>query len=393
MSAKSSSPYLTTLTPLRGIAALLVTVFHCNKFYQVFIPPGKTQFIELSWLWVDFFFILSGFILCYAYGKYFNNGVRKAPYKKYFAARFARVYPLHFVTTFWAFACALLIVPQAVSLDPVFATLFDRKALLNCLLLIQSMHLGYVTAPLNNPSWSLSTEWWVYMIFPFFVPYFISLKTRGKLLTTLLIVACYVGLKYLEHRPVGAQGNFPNMMTDFGFLRCLAGFFTGMLLFTFYEHRAAYNLMRQDWFFAICFGAALLCLHLGITHIVIIAFFPFILISAAYNQTRVKRILDTRVLQRLGDWSFSLYLVHIPVIYTFYIFDIRRDPSLFADLNKFFNRPPDYSTGALMCLVIVAISIFISAFTYRLVEVPARNYFNKIFKTNQPRIKTEGVKV
>jgi peptidoglycan/LPS O-acetylase OafA/YrhL len=392
MQAKSS-PYLTTLTPLRGIAALLVALFHCNIFYWQFLPPVHTQFLDLSWLWVDFFFILSGFIMSYAYGRNFRDGVRKKDFKKYIGARFARVYPLHFITTCWAFVCAILILPHAVSPDAVFVSLFDRKAIFSCLLLIQSLHLGYFSAPLNNPSWSLSTEWWAYMIFPFLVPYFSRLKTKGKWLAALLIIGFYFVLKFVEHDARFGNGQPPNMITDFGFFRCLAGFLAGMLLFTLFEHRAAFNIMRRDWFFALSFLGVIVGMHLGIKHLLIIAFFPLVLISAAYNDGLVKRILDTRPFQRLGDWSFSVYLVHLPIIYTFYIFDVRKDPTIFMNLGPATHYPTDYAHGLLMCGIIMTITILVSAFTYNFVEIPARNYFNGIFKTKAPKITKESYKV
>jgi peptidoglycan/LPS O-acetylase OafA/YrhL len=386
--ASKSSPYLTTLTPLRGIAAILVALFHINRFYRPFLPPGHTQFLDLSWLWVDFFFILSGFIMCYVYGEHFNTGVRLKPFKEYIGARFARIYPLLFITTLAAFICALFIVPRTTSLDPGFAEMFDRKAVVPCLLLIQSMHIGYVCAPLNNPAWSLSTEWWTYMIFPFFMPYFSRLKSTGKWLTLLALIGFYAIIKFIEHTNWGQHGTPPNMITDFGFIRCLACFFTGMLLFTFYQHRNGYNILRKSWFFAVTFLTLIVALHLGINHMLIILLFPFMLIAAAYNQGLVKRFLDTKPLQRLGDWSFSIYLIHFPVIFFFYIFDAEKDPNLFSSLD-FFNRPPDYVHALIMCGVILTITLLLSALTYRYVEIPARNYFKKAFKTKLPRVNPE----
>ena len=52
-------PYLTTLTPLRGIAALLVVIFHSNLMLMPFLPMGSRHFIWAGWLWVGFFFVLS----------------------------------------------------------------------------------------------------------------------------------------------------------------------------------------------------------------------------------------------------------------------------------------------------------------------------------------------
>ena len=69
------SPYLSTLTPLRGIAALVVVVFHCNLFLGQVVDPKITLFVQNGWLWVDFFFVLSGFILAHVYGNYFREGV------------------------------------------------------------------------------------------------------------------------------------------------------------------------------------------------------------------------------------------------------------------------------------------------------------------------------
>ena len=91
--------YLSNLTPLRGIAALLTVIFHVNIMVGfALINANSTGILNRMYLMVDFFFILSGFILSYVYGRYFSEGVSKAAFKKFTIARFARVYPLHFVT-------------------------------------------------------------------------------------------------------------------------------------------------------------------------------------------------------------------------------------------------------------------------------------------------------
>ncbi len=390
-----SQPYLTTLTPLRGIAALLVVIFHCNLMFVPFLPPGYTEFLNSGWLWVDFFFVLSGFIMCYAYGKYFQKGVSKSAYKKYIGARFARVYPLHFITAIWAFVCAVLIVHFASHLDPFFAAIFNPKALPACLLLIQSMHI-YLTAPLNTPSWSLSTEWWAYMIFPFLVPYFIRLKNAGKLFTALFIIAFYIFLRYVLgpiSMPAFRPGPTLNVLTDFGFFRCLAGFFVGMLLFTFYEHRAGYSVLKRDWFFVISFMGVIAAMHFGIMDIIIVGFFPFILIAAAYNETRIKRILDTKLLQRFGDWSFSIYMVHVPIIFSFTVYSVYKKPSLFSSFADLGSGKPNYIFGVIMCLLILLLTLSIAAIFYRFIEIPSRNYFNKVFNTKHKEIKPETLEV
>jgi peptidoglycan/LPS O-acetylase OafA/YrhL len=62
------------------------------------------------YLMVDFFFILSGFILCHVYGKYFAESVSRKEFKKFSIARFARVYPLHFATL--CYLILFILLPQ-----------------------------------------------------------------------------------------------------------------------------------------------------------------------------------------------------------------------------------------------------------------------------------------
>ncbi len=392
---QKTETYLTTLTPLRGIAALLVVIFHCNLEGMQFVPFGYTSLVSDGWLWVDFFFILSGFIMSYVYEKYFFENISWNKYKKFIGARFSRVYPLHFITTLWAFALAVYIVNSATSLDPFFVANFNPKSLPACLLLVQSLHL-YRAAPLNSPSWSLSTEWWVYMIFPLLVPLFAKLKKAGKWLMFLFLVAFYLLLRY-KIGPLSQ--NFPkgqptiNLVADFGWLRCLAGFLTGMLLFQWYKSKAAYAVLKNSWCFVFFFAATLVCMHFAVMDIIIIALFPFILLTAAYNNTAIKRMLDTRALQRLGDWSFSIYMVHVPIMMIFTCIQINKTPGMFADMSKMRIQKPDYTHGAIMSIVIVALTILVASLTYRFIEVPARNYLNTAFNTKRKMIQEASVEV
>src|SRR5579864_2520180 len=90
--------YLSNLTPLRGIAALLTVIFHIDVFLGwEMLPPGGSPLLSHMYLMVDFFFILSGFIMCHVYGNRFLKDVRITEFRKFTIARFSRVYPLHFV--------------------------------------------------------------------------------------------------------------------------------------------------------------------------------------------------------------------------------------------------------------------------------------------------------
>lgn len=72
------NPYLPSLTALRGIAALWVVLFHMDVivYYRdlgPLLPHEWSGLITQGYLWVDFFFILSGFIICHIYGSQFSG--------------------------------------------------------------------------------------------------------------------------------------------------------------------------------------------------------------------------------------------------------------------------------------------------------------------------------
>lgn len=381
----TNKTYLTTLTPLRGIAALLVVIFHSNLQFP-FMPEGYTQLISSSWLWVDFFFILSGFVIAYVYSREFNQALNRQSYWKYIGARFARVYPLHLFTLLWALVVSIIIRNMATSLDPFFAAIFNPGAAPACLLFIQSLNL-YITAPLNTPSWSLSTEWWVYMIFPLIVPFFGRLTMRGKLLTLAGIIGFYLLLKYVLG-PLESFDGSPsiNMITKFAIFRCLAGFLLGMLLHSFYQSRSGYKMLNNSWWFIVFSLATLTAMHFGTEELVIVALFPFVLLSAAYNTGGVKKILDKRPLQKLGDWSFSIYMVHMPISFTLDIWEVKKDPGIYKDFMAFISRTPDYNHGLVMCVMLVVLTLLVAPLTYHYLEVPARNYLNRLFAPKAQKV-------
>ncbi len=110
----STTAYLPNLTPLRGIAALLTVIFHVDLYIGMggggLLRTNDSLFITKLYLMVDFFFVLSGFVMCHVYGKWFSHSVDSFSFKKFTIARFARVYPLHFFTLLYLVALRLWFV-------------------------------------------------------------------------------------------------------------------------------------------------------------------------------------------------------------------------------------------------------------------------------------------
>lgn len=350
------------------------------------VDPARTGLINQGWLWVDFFFVLSGFVLSHVYGHYFETSVTKAQFMSYVGARFARVYPLHLFALVCITVAAVFIRQEAGQVDPILQPMFSYWGFPASLLLIQSMHI-FPIAPLNGPAWSLSTEWWVYMLFPLFVGPLRRMPIFGKVLSWLGVAAFYCFLMYYIAPRYGLTRQVTlNLVADWGFFRCAAGFGLGMLLYDAYQHNWGRQIASNGWFFTLASGAVLLALHVGLHSLLIIALFLPVILSAAYQTGWVKQLLSVRPLQRLGDWSFSIYMVHIPIIYMFYVQWIHKNPALLAHYSPTGPANPDYAQGQVFCLMLIGITLTVAALTYYFIEVPARRYLNARLrsKTKEP---------
>jgi len=94
---------------------------------------------------------------------------------------------------------------------------------------------------------------------------------------------------------------------------------------------------------------------------------------ATYNDSAADRMLATRAAQGLGDWSFSIYMVHMPVFFTYR--GLAPQLGLWVP-NGFFTAGPDYRVGLFAACVFLVVTLSAAALCYRWLEVPARNYLN-----------------
>ena len=383
----NTNKYLTNLTPLRGVAALLTVIFHVDIVLSVFFGGGlmdskKTFFLSHMYVMVDFFFVLSGFILCYVYAQNFKDSVDGNSFKKFTIARFARVYPLHLFSLLLTALFLFLLHQWGAEVSPVFDAENSIYSFITNLFLLQSMNL-HKWFTFTHASWSISTEWWMYMLFPFLVAPFMKLSKVGRLVILALCIVGYLLIGYILVplvtvpdslsflRPTGPQPFNLNVAYQFGFFRCLFGFVIGMMMYFGYKENWAKQLFASGYPFLFLVLGVMLCLHFGVPDIFTVLFFPFILLSAAYGNKNINAILTTKPLQRLGDWSFSIYLIHQPFLY--------QGAVLFASPNKTGMTVPKLNifTSWLICLIFIVFILFISYLSYSFIELPVRNLINK----------------
>jgi len=178
---------LPQLTGLRGIAALLVLFYHVRTPVNTELDFGFADaFSKFGFLGVDLFFVLSGFILSLVYSGMFATGFDAKALRSYGVARFARIYPLHFVTLFLMLGAYWTALRAGV--HPTETSGYSVQSLILSLLLVQEW-FG-VVAP-NPGSWSISIEFANYLLFPL-------LMFRPRLPTGLSLALIFLGAVIVE---------------------------------------------------------------------------------------------------------------------------------------------------------------------------------------------------
>lgn len=374
-----------SLTPLRGIAALLVVVFHINAMTSMQnlgeLLPGSS-ILGRGYLWVDFFFVLSGFIITHVYGTRFTSGLRRRDIKEFLVARFSRLYPLHLFalgTTLLIYLCLYARMPAPkTGGDYSAANLYAWSALPLHLLWLNGF--GFTKLTWNVPDWSVAAEWWTYLLA---IPLF-GFMNRGVSKRTILIPVCCLLLLWAWTSHAEVQALSP------GIIHAIIGFIVGICLYQLYNGDIGKRQLSSD--FALL-GAVLLTLI--VLHFPHPAFFPaappamyrvhpltpyldvaslpvfaLLILCAAYNHQLGYRILNLRPLRYLGDISFSIYLMQGIGL------------TIFAmAANAWRGRHPVGPMGVgdklLLCGGATLACVAVAAMTYRWVEVPARGWLRR----------------
>ena len=195
-------PRLPALTSVRFFAALHVCIFH---MYAMRIASGTGVFhriASIGYVGVNFFFVLSGFILVYTYAD------RQTPARKFWWARFARIYPAYLFSLlltgpFFYYVC-LKIHPA-----PIPFLIWPQNHLVASSLLVPALVQSWIPSAAlawNPPAWSLSDEAFFYLLFPVLLVWLAKKNWRAwigiALACGVASLACTLG--YAVFRPDGA---------------------------------------------------------------------------------------------------------------------------------------------------------------------------------------------
>lgn len=271
------------LDTLRGLAALAVAAWH-------FRPEG-VRFN--GFLAVDFFLILSGFVLTHAY---FGRGTFSFP--RFAWLRWARMYPLHLATLI-----AMVIVERYASGG------IDRSALSLHLLMIHDIGLGPGYATFNTPSWTISVEFWINIGVGLIVMWF---APRARLVVLAVIMTIFLVI-------LVSQASWLNLSTGYllpgfsaGLVRCAGEFILGIFVYKLYQRFPTVWMPFGGVAALTIFAIALTTPWLvGRMQFLILPVFAGIVYLFAQQRGAVHNTLVHG--RYLGKISFSLYMVHWPV--------------------------------------------------------------------------------
>lgn len=309
--ASATSHRFEALDGWRGLCALFVAIMH----FPAASPLTQNAFFSNAWLFVDYFFVLSGFVIANGYLRTINSGTS---YLQFAVKRFGRIYPLHVavLAAFVAWEALRAFVPAlAGSGAEPFTDGNSMSALVSNLLLLNGTGLHSMLT-WNGPSWSLSAEFWTYLAFGGLL--LVYRRHIWMALLPLVVLAPVVLYLYSPHAM--------DTTYDFGLLRCFYGFAVGALLnmAALPSINAARTQRASDqgtgirisWTLAelatVLAVAVYVSMH-GRTELAFLApaVFAFCVYVFAHEGGLVSLLLRSRPFAVLGTLSYAIYMVHI----------------------------------------------------------------------------------
>lgn len=304
--ASTSGPVAHTrfeaLDSLRGICALLVVLFHM----PVASHWRDWALIQHAYLFVDFFFVLSGFVIAHAYG-----GRMKTPEDtwQFMVRRLGRVWPLH-VLMLLAYVL-LELMRLWTSFDAVTPFTGDRsvEAIWTNLLLIQAFNI-HETLTWNGPAWTLSVEVGCYVVFAALLT---LLPGRHREVWRWLGAALAVAGALIV---VTQAPRWMNTTHDYAFARAIYGFFLGCLMQGLWTRIPRLRGMAATGLeiATILIIGLFIAWATGPSAVWVTVFFVAGVWVFAGQDGALSRLLEARPLVTLGHWSFAIYMVHMFVL-------------------------------------------------------------------------------
>ncbi|WAC09283.1 acyltransferase family protein [Dyadobacter pollutisoli] len=367
---------INSIQVLRGIAALIVTIYHLKDVIREGDPFKK----ELDFLFnsgpagVDLFFVISGFIMVYI-TRHTSGSVTGVG--QFIIKRFIRIWPAYAVITVIYFVLQHRIAPDQAPLNELILSMVFIPASAEA-----PPFYGYATLPVG---WSLNYEIYFYLVIAIslcfskfrWYAFFILSGT-----TLILVPLAYGNFTLKPDHAVGYGSAYLNMITNPIICNFISGVIIGLIYYNGALSRAFSAFFSKKWLVATCIGLALWQylsgffgglgpLQWGVGSALLFTSFIF------HTKGRITRFPNWLV--RLGDISFSIYLIHLPVM---------------VAISYVFNKVgyPLYSSGTAMFFLSLSMTLIFSHISYEYLEIRLSNYLKSYFSFQKPAKISAGSK-
>lgn len=344
------------LTFTRFIAAIAVVMMHFGKHVFPFSHESIGFLVKSGGVGVSYFFILSGFVMVIAYGK--NPNIDFLSYQK---NRFARIYPVYLLGLILVLFYILFIVQQEIGFKEIMLHASALQA-----------WVPETALNLNFPGWSVSVEFFFYLLFPFIYNYFYT-KQKFKTILFVSIILWFISLLFINWALKGnifyiSEKNTLNFLHSFPLFH-LNQFLIGNIAGFYFLEKWNTKSKNYDLHILLVFIVliALIKMKLPVDYsngFLAIVFLPLILLQAL-NTGSLTRLFKSNAAVFLGEISYSIYILHYPI-------------HLFV---KYFLKMFGINGELKLLLIYIPVLIVFSALSYTYIETPLRE---KIKKTRIP---------
>ena len=357
------------LDGLRGVAAILVVAFH---IFETFAGGNRfKQIINHGYLAVDFFFLLSGFVVAYAYDDRWGKMTQWEFYKR----RLIRLQPMVIMgmiigAVFYYFQASDILFPQIAGM-PVWKLILTMLIGFTLLPIPPSMEIrGWGEMhPLDGPAWSLFFEYIANILYALFFR-----KFSNKVLGIFVLIFAGMLINYTVFGPKGdvIGGWSLNLeQMNIGFTRLLYPFFAGILLSRLGK---LIHIKGAFWVCSLLITLILCVPRIGDENslwmngiyesVCIILLFPLIVSVGAGGE--IKNPFSLKICKLLGDISYPIYITHYPLIYWYTAWVVDNKVSI----------QDGYGLG----IGVLIASIAIAYLCLKLYDEPVRNWLQNKFQ-------------
>lgn len=369
-----SKPHYLILDALRGVAAILVVWYHVFEGYA-FAGGGDITVVNHGYLTVDFFFMLSGFVISYAYDERWKHGLGL---RSFFVRRLIRLHPMVIMGAIIGLVTFLLQGSVKWDGTPV-AILHILPALLLGMVLIPAIpgtppeiRGNGEMFPLNGPCWSLFFEYIGNII------YALLLRRLSDKALCICVMLSGLGLGYfalfdlLGYHCIGIGWTLDTVNFVGGVLRMLYPLSLGMLL------ARKFRAIKIKGAFWLCAVSLIALFHMpfiqstgkislnGVYEMTCISVFFPILVWLGASGVISARSFSHKLCNFMGDISFPLYTIHYPIMYYFYAWMIKHQAYTFKETWH-------------VALLVITLSITLAYLCLKLYDMPVRQRLKELF--------------